>query len=288
MRRNVLLAEVSRPPEPRLERSRGAAEIRFAPGAVGGIAHLYQRTPCRALFPRVEAGDPQTAVLLTTSGGITGGDRLEIAIGAEAGAEALATTQAAEKIYRSLGADATIELRLEAEAGATLEWLPQETILFDRARLVRRTAVVVAAGARLLALEMLVFGREAHGERLRSGRLLDSWRVKYDGRLVWADGLKLEGDLAFMLDRRAGFDGARALATLVYLAPDAPGRLELARELVEGAASRAGASVVGPVLIARFLGRDALALRRDVVRFVAGFRAAALGLPARLPRVWAT
>ena len=291
MRGNVLLAEVSAPPEPKadpgLQRCHGAAEIRFRhAGAGSAIASLYQRTPCRVLFPRVEAGDPVTAVLLTTSGGITGGDRLEIAIRAEAGARATATTQAAEKIYRSLGPDCTIDVRLEAEAGACLEWLPQETILFDRARLVRRNRADLAKGARLLALETLVFGREAHGERLLSGRLLDTWRVRYGDALVWADGLSMEGDLAAALLRRSGFDGARALATLLYVAPDAADRLEDARALLEGASSRAAATCIGPVLIARFLGSDVLALRRDVVRFAGGFRAAALGLPRRLPRVW--
>jgi urease accessory protein len=293
MRGNILLAEVPAPPEPKadpgLERCRGVADIRFAAGrdgAVSGIASLYQKTPCRVLFPRVEAGDPVTAVLLTTSGGLTGGDALEIAIRAEAGARATATTQAAEKIYRSLGPDCTIDVRLEAEAGAWLEWLPQETILFDRARLVRRNRVELASQARLLALEMLVFGREAHGERLHTGRFLDTWRVHYGDRLVWADGLSLEGDLAAALARRPGFDGARALATVIYVASDAADRLEEARALLEGASSRAGATCIGPVLIARFLGPDVLALRTDVVRFAAGFRAVAMGLPARLPRVW--
>jgi urease accessory protein len=291
MRDDVLLAPAPAQSERPLERCRGAAELRFAQGEAGRnshVAHLYQQTPCRALFPRPEAGDPVTAVLLTTSGGLTGGDSLRLAIEAEAGASAVVTTQAAEKIYRSLGEDCSIDVSLAVGAGAWLEWLPQETILFDRARLVRRNAVEVAAGGRLLAVELVVFGRTAHGERFEHGKLHDAWRVKRRGRLAWADALHLEGGIAETLDHPAGFDGAVAMATVLYVAEDAPERLGTARELIEGMAFRAGATVVNGLLHVRLLGRDALALRRDVIGFCADFRAAVAGLPARLPRVWST
>jgi urease accessory protein len=272
-----------------LERCRGVLELRFAAGAAGRPSHvasIFQQPPCRALFPRVAAGEPIAAVLLTTSGGLTGGDAIRIAIAADAGVTATVTTQAAEKIYRSLGADCTIDVMLDIGEDAYLEYLPQETILFEAARLARRCTVHLGSGGRLLAAEIVVFGRAAFGERLTRGRLLDSWRLHCGDRLVWADALRLDGDLRRLLDHPAGFAGAGAAATVIYAAEDAPRRLDAARELLDGAAGRAAASIVNGVLLARFLGPDAQALRGDVMRFCAGLRHVAAGLPGCMPRVW--
>jgi urease accessory protein len=135
---------------------------------------------------------------------------------------------------------------------------------------------------------MLVFGRTARGERFTYGRLHDAWRVRQGGRLVWADAFHLEGDVGRELAHPAGLDQAVAYATVIYVAADAPAWLATARRLLEDAASRAAATVVNGILLARFLGRDAQALRSDVMHFYAGMRAAVAGLPRRLPRVWAT
>ena len=291
MRDDVLLARAAEQREPQLERSHGAAEMRFAPAGAKGetrVARLHQETPCRVLFPHAEPGDPRLAVLLTTSGGLTGGDSVRLRIEAMAGARALVTTQAAEKLYRALAGDCAIDVALTVGADAWLEWLPQETILFEGARLMRKTGIAVAQGGRLLAGDMLVFGRTAHGERFTRGRLHDAWRVRQGGRLVWADALHLEGDIARQLDHPAGFDQAVAYATALYVAPDAPAWLGTARRLLEDAASRAGATVVNGILLARFLGRDAQTLRDDLMRFYAGMRAAVAGLPRHMPRVWTT
>ncbi|MFI4987988.1 MAG: urease accessory protein UreD [Alphaproteobacteria bacterium] len=291
MREQVELVRVAEPSERRLERCHGAAELRFAAMAAAGgsyVRHLYQRAPCRVLFPHGEEGDLLTAVLLTTSGGITGGDRLELSIEALPGAAAVVTTQAAEKIYRSLGDDARIDVALTAGAGAWLEWLPQETILFDGARLARRIELRVPPGGRLLASEMLVFGRTARGERFLRGRLHDGWRVRYGARLVWADGLHLAGNLGELIDHPAGFDGAVALATLVYAAEDAGHWLEAARGLTARARPRAAATMVNGVLLVRLIGRDAQEVREAMVGLVTSLRAAIAGLPPRMPRVWAS
>jgi urease accessory protein len=272
-----------------LERCRGVLDLRFAVGAAGKRSHVasvFQQPPCRALFPHVEPGDPTAAVLLTTSGGLTGGDAIRIAITADAGASATVTTQAAEKIYRSLGPDCAIDVSLDLGEGGYLEYLPQETILFEAARLARRNTVRLSPSGRLLAAEIVVFGRAAFGELLTRGRLLDSWRLYRGDRLVWADALLLDGDLRRTLDRPAGFDGAAAAATVLYAAEDAPRFLEAARALLENSVCRAAATIVNGIMVARFLGRDAQALRGDVIRFCAGFRHAAAGLPARMPRVW--
>ena len=270
-----------------LQRGDGAAEIVFARrGAITALAHLYQRTPCRVLFPHAAPGDLPLAALLTTSGGIAGGDRLRLAAGVEGEASALVTSAAAEKVYGSLGADARIDIALTVAPGGWLEWLPQETILFDGARLVRRVEADVATDGRLLAVDMSVFGRTARGEVFGRGLLHDAWRIRVGGRLVWADALRLDGDIGAQLDGAAAFAGARALATVVYVAADAAGHLPLARTLAEDEASRGGASVVNGVLLARFLGRRADAVRGAVARYVAALRHAAGGWPAAMPPLW--
>ena len=238
------------------------------------------------LFPLPEPGDIPVAALLTTSGGLTGGDRLRISVGTTAGARAIAATVAAEKVYRSLGPDANVRVSLTVEAGGWLEWLPQETILFDGARLVRAVEVELAAGARLLAVETLVFGRTARGERFRHGKLLDRWRVRVDGRLVWADQLQLEGAIGVQVDAAAAFAGAVAFATAVYVGEDAAEHLSLARSLAEAVDAHGGATLVNGMLLARFLSHDAQKLRRGLMRYLGGLREAAAGLPPMLPRLW--
>jgi urease accessory protein len=274
-------------PEPRpaspppLQRGDGAAEIVFSSR---GLARLYQRTPCRVLFPRPEPGDLPVAALLTTSGGLAGGDRLSLGVSLEEGARAMVTTAAAEKVYRSLGPEATVTIALAAGDGAWLEWLPQETILFDGARLRRRITADLSPGARLLAAETLVFGRTARGERFTRGLLHESWRLRRDGSLVWADALRLDGDIARGLTAPAAFGGALALATVVYLGEDAAALLEPARALAE--AGEGAATLVNGVLLARFLAADAQVVRQALARYVAGLRQQACGLPPALPRLW--
>src|ERR1700688_2525799 len=143
----------------RHERVDGAARIEFKVGHGGRtvLGDLYQRAPCRVLFPSVEAGEPTQAVLLTTSGGLTGGDRTDVQIGVRAGAQATVTTQAAEKLYRALPQDpeTMIQVGMRVDAGGSAEWLAQETIVFDGARLRREFRADVAPTARLLATETL-------------------------------------------------------------------------------------------------------------------------------------
>jgi urease accessory protein len=274
---------------PDFERADGASELRF--GRRNGrtsLTHLFQRSPCRVLFPNAPPDDLPLAVLLTTSGGLAGGDRVRISIGAEDGAQAVITTQAAEKIYRSLGPETLVEITLTVGPDAWLEWLPQETILFDRARLRRRTTAEIDASGRLLATEMIVFGRTASGERISAGFLHDRWTIRVNGRLRWVDAIRLEGDIERRLDAPAGFDGATAVATAIYVGPDAPSLLPLARALALDSESRAGASLVDGVLLARFIAPDACALRADLASYLADLRRAAAGLPARVPRLWQT
>ena len=265
----------------------GGIDLRLAAAPSGArLAGLEQRSPWRALFPRAAIGEPLTAVLANIGGGVLGGDRAEIAVRLEEGARAVVTTQAAEKIYRSTGADARIETRLQVGAGAWLDWAPQETILFDGARLDRTLSIDVADGGHVLAGEMLIYGRTARGERLGAGFLLDRWRVHRNGRLVWAEGLRLDGAILEALDDPAGFGGAAASATLALIGDAAAGHLELARALAAEGPADGAATIVNGVLLLRVLGQDAAAVRAHVMAARGALRHAAGGLPSTAPRLW--
>lgn len=261
----------------------GAAEVCFA--LVDGetrIRHLYQSDPCRVLFPRHADGAPKEAVIVTTSGGVVGGDRLRFEIGAAADCVAIVTTQAAEKIYRAAGADSEIDVTVAATDCGFLEWMPQETILFDGARLRRRTRLDIQGTARVFAGEIVVFGRRARDEKFTYGFLHDDWRIFKDGRLAWADALHLSGDVGAEIANVHAFDSAAAVATAIYCAPDAAAYLETARDLIGGG----GASCVDGILVVRLVNADAAALRADFAQFWKMFRHETAGLPATLPRVW--
>jgi urease accessory protein len=263
-------------------------EVRASVGAGGAFGDIYQRQPLRLLRPRVDAGEPQTGILVNTAGGIVGGDRHRIDIDCVAGGAALLIGQAAEKVYRSSGATAVVDVTLTARRDSRLEWLPQGTILFDAAKLKRQTTVRREPGARVLAGEILVLGRLGMNESVRTGSLFDRWRIEDCGELAWLDALHLDGDIARLAAAKAGLDGARSLATAIYLADDAADRLDEARALLPESTSdlRAGATVLGPLLICRWLGREPHRLREAVGNFWRHFRASALGRTATLPTLW--
>jgi urease accessory protein len=271
-------------PDPlRLQRARGRAEVAVSwrRGRVR-LDRLFQEGCARALLPRTHGPVPE-AVLINTSGGVTGGDRIDWALEAGPGAALVATTQAAERIYRSSGGVARIETRLTLGAGATLDWLPQETILFEAGRLERRLEVEMAADARLTALETLVLGRAAMGETVASGAFSDRWRITRAGRLVHAEALRAAGDLARATAGAATLNGARALATLLHAAPDADARLDAARAILAGLDGVTAAASAKPgILILRFRAAEALPLRTALIRFLMAFRA------EPLPRVWSS
>jgi urease accessory protein len=251
------------------------------------LKDLHARDPLRILLPQPAAGDVPLATLVTTSGGLVGGDEIDIWASVEKDARALVLPQAAEKVYRSTGAESRVGVALAAAPGGWLEWLPQETILFEGARLDRLTRIDVAPGAAVLAGEILVFGRRARGEKMATGLARDAWEVWVDGRLQWADALHLEGDIAATLAHPACFDGAQAVATAVHAADDAGSLIDCARDLLaDEDGLLAAASVINGVLVVRWLGRDAQTLRRAFGIFWGGFREAVQGLPKGLPRLW--
>ena len=218
------------------QRVDGEARIAFRRRVDGAtaLADLYQRAPCRVLFPTTEADDPIQAVLLTTSGGLTGGDRTRVEVSMEPHARATVTTQAAEKIYRALPStgDAVVQVEMQVGDGAWAEWLAQETIVFEGSRLRRLFTANVAATGRLLAVESIVFGRTAMGECFDNGMLHDAWRISRAGRLVWADALHLDGDLKQLRGAPFGFGKSVACATIAYVGADASQQVGEARRLM--------------------------------------------------------
>ena len=270
----------------------GAAEIGFARrDGISRLAQLYQRDPLRVLFPAPAAGDPPVAVIVTTSGGLVAGDRLDIRVELAPGATAHVTASAAEKVYRSTGRTTTIRQTLSIGPGAALEFLPPETILFDGARLQRETVIDLAPGSAFLGGDIVVFGRRARGERFANGFLREVWELRRNGYLVWGDALHLDDDVGRIIDDPACFDGAAAFATMIFSPPagDVRSLLEGAR-VVQGVCAttglRAGATTIAGAVIARWLASDAAVLRRAYADLACHFRSAALGLPPRLPRVW--
>jgi urease accessory protein len=272
------------------QRVDGEARIAFRRRADGVIAlsDLYQRAPCRVLFPTTEAGEPLQAVLLTTSGGLTGGDRTRVSVSVEPGARATITTQAAEKIYRALPdtGDAVVQVEMQVGEGAWAEWLAQETIVFEGSRLRRLFAADVAATGRLLAVESIVFGRTAMGEFFNSGMLHDAWRISRAGRLIWADALHLDGDVQRLRTMPFGFGTSVACSTILYAGADAPQQLVEARRLLSDCALPCGATTLDGIMLVRIMADDASELRAAVMKLIAGIRQAAASLPAQLPRVW--
>ena len=272
------------------QRVDGEARIAFrrGPGRQAVLADLYQRAPCRVLFPTTEADEPVQSVLLTTSGGLTGGDRTRVVVAVGADAQATLATQAAEKIYRALPTegDAAVQVEMHVEDRGWAEWLAQETIVFDGSRLRRLFSANVASSARLLAVESLVFGRTAMGERFNSGMLHDSWRVRRDGRLLWADALHLEGDVGALRRAPFGFGTSIACSTVLYVGSDASRQLGEVRGLLAGASVLHGATLLDGIMLARIMTDDAVELRSTVMKLIAGIRQSAADLPARLPRVW--
>src|SRR5215510_6227886 len=215
------------------------------------IVDVFQRSPLRVIFPRIGGAGVKEAVLINTAGGIAGGDQLECDVTALAKASIAVTSQTAERVYRALDKPAHILTKLKVSDGARLAWFPQETIIFNWARLQRETEVQVSPGAELLALEWLVFGRAAHEEQLVGGQLSDGWRVKKDGRLIWADTLRVDEEVFPHLKRRALLGNCKAIATLIYFGPELDKRLELLRGISSSLDCLCAATSVGGLIVVR-------------------------------------
>ncbi len=245
-------------------------------------ARVYQAGGLRLSFPHVTRGCE--GVIVNTGGGVAGGDQAKFSFDVGTDCDVTLTTQAAEKIYRaqSQGQDqeARIEVSLRVETGAALEWLPQETILFDKARLVRRLDVDVVADASVTLVESVVFGRLAMGEINTTGLLRDRWRVRRDGQLIFADELSFDGAIGSILNRPACAGGGRACATLLHVSPSAESRLDALREALKDVPCEWGASAWNGFLFLRFVSPSPQHVRAAMVMAMGELR----GRDA--PRVW--
>lgn len=262
----------------RMQRAHGQASVSFhardgrtRPSVVpGGLR--------KTSLPRPLGNEAPQAILINTAGGLTGGDRFGTEVDLAENAQACVTTQACERVYRSTGADAVVTNRLRLSAGARLAWLPQETILFEGGRLSRKLDADLAGDAELVAVEAVLFGRQAMGETLHSGHLHDRWRIRRDGRLIFADDLRVEGDIAARLSPQPAMAGCRAMATVLFSGPAPERFLDQARSII---GPGGGASAWNGKFLARLVEETGLALRRRLEPLLT------LLLGGRpLPKVW--
>ncbi len=269
-------------PAPAHQRAQGALRLSFKRRGVATVLDGLRQDGClKARFPRIEHDAWAGAVTLNSSGGVAGGDVLDTAVAAGPGTQATVASQAAERFYRALPGTppARVSTALHVAPGASLEWLPQESILFDRCAVQRRLLVDLAADAWFLGVEQLVFGRTAMGEAVREAGFRDLIQVRRAGRLLLHDAVRLDGPVQSLLDRRATGGMARGVATMIHAAPDAETKLDALRQALAG--HDAGASAWDGMLVARIVAPDGACLHAAVVAGLAVLRA---GRP--LPRVW--
>ena len=264
--------------QPRVE---GGIRVSFRRrGDITALDDCEERDGYRVRFPKGGAGCE--GVIINTGGGVAGGDRVCHAVTLGENASATLTTQAAERIYRSQGDPSQIDVLLKLENSASLSWLPQETILYGQANLARRFEIDMTRSARLLMVEITVFGRKEMGEAVSQGHYLDRWRVRCGGRLVFAESVRFEGDLDAALKRPALGNGARITGTILYVAQAAAGKLDAVRCALAGAVSRIAASAWNGLLCVRCLGTDLDTVRQELSRAIVVLR------QEPMPRVWWT
>ena len=261
--------------------NRAQGAVRFGVHLQDGVTRrgdLHESGSLRVRFPSPEQ-EGLSGVFVNTAGGIAGGDRFDIDIAAGEGARLTLTTAAAEKVYRAPGPAAQLSIALKAESGAHLSWLPQETILFDRARIVRRIDIDLAEDASLLLCEIVVFGRAAMGEKMLHGEFVDRWRLRRGGRLVFAETVRLDGDIGKKLMRPAVAKGGVAIGTALIV-PGDEALVERIREASETFGGEVGISAWNGFARARFCAQDAARLRADMMAVLG--RASGVALP----RLW--
>lgn len=259
-----------------LQRSRGAAHVSLDGGRLTG---LRQSGSGKAMLPRTHSAVPEV-VFLNTSGGLTAGDRLDYSLSVGVGMRARATTQTAERAYRAEGGCAHATVTLDLGRGASLDWLPQETILFDGSALRRQTRVEMADEARFLGIETVVLGRAAMGETVRQLVLKDRRTIRRSGRPVLVDALRLDDAAVARAGNKALLGGARAYATLILVARGAEAALSVLRGELDEPGVDGAASALDGRLVLRCLAADAWPLRRQMLRLIARLD------PAGVPRCW--
>jgi urease accessory protein len=262
------------------EANRARGVVRFDVHARDGVTRrgiLHESGSLRVRFPSPE-GEGLSGVFVNTAGGVAGGDNFDIDIAAGEGSRLTLTTAAAEKVYRAPGAAAQLNIVLKVAAGAHIGWLPQETILFDRARVHRRFDIELDETASLLLCEIVVFGRTAMGERVEQGEFVDRWRLSRGGKLVFAETVRLDGNIGAKLARSAMAKSGAAIGTALIV-PGDEALIERIREASDSFSGEVGMSAWNGFAMARFCAQDAARLRADMMAVLARSGAA-------LPRLW--
>jgi urease accessory protein len=262
--------------------NRAVGRIAFTVAAGPGGSRrgrVHEAGSLRVRFPNGNSKTALEAVIVNTAGGMTGGERFDVDIEVGAGARLTVTTAAAEKIYRSLGPDTDIGVKLDVGPGGALAWLPQETIMFDQARLRRTIDIALARDANLLLAEAAVFGRSAMGEAVAQGQFFDRWRLRAGGALVFAETLRLDGDIAQRLAQRAIANGGVAVASVIKY-PGSDADAVAVRAMQDHFAGEVGVSAWNGLVVARLVATDGAALHRDLVTVLTALDA------APLPRLW--
>lgn len=263
-------------------RAPGEIALRFAlRGGISRAVDIREADGYKVRLPRSAAKRPE-AVIINTGGGMAGGDRLEVRAKLEAGTAACITTPSAERIYRALDQSCTqVSAELELGSAASLEWLPQETIIFDGARLTRCIRIEMRHCARMLFAETLVFGRTAMGEQIKTGKLRDRWEIWREGRLALFEAISLDGAISQALRESAVTGGMPVVATVIYVADDCADRLGAVKDTLVGYGDFAAASSWNGVLVLRIVAPDTMTARTIQSRSLPLLS----GNP--LPRVWA-
>lgn len=242
------------------------------------INRLYQEGCAKIRIPKTYHGTALEAVMINTSGGVTGGDRMNWSFEAGKNTHLMLTTQACEKIYKSSGGVAANTVTLKAEKEARLAWLPQETIVFDRAGFSRTITADLADDAEALFLEPIILGRRSMGEHIKSADLRDRWRISQNGQLIHAEDFCLNGEITSILPQRAVTGGQTAFATLLFISPRSEGFLDDARQLI---GPNGGVSCWNGKLLARVKAEDSFQLRKILLPLVT-----LMNFGADLPKVW--
>ncbi len=239
----------------------------------------------KALYPEGDA--VCHSIVVHPPAGIAGGDELEIDVRADAGANALLTTPGAGKWYRTSGPWASQRIAFGAGAGATLEWLPQETIVYDGALADIRTEVALDGDAAFIGWDLYCLGRTGSGERFTRGRCRVATEVRRDGRLLWLERGMIEGGGA-LLDSPAGLGGQPVFGTLLAAAPDVDATLVAACRQASPREGRGAVTRLPGVLAARYLGASGEAGRAWFAELWRILRPALAGRDAQEPRIWRT
>jgi len=247
------------------------------------LRHRAHRGPLTVQRPFYPEGDVCHLYLLHPPGGVVAGDRLTIVAVAERGSHALITTPAAGKFYRSEGDSASQSVTMTIEENAVLEWLPQETIIYEGARLTSETTIKIDTGSRFIAWEVIVLGRPASGEGFELGEVLLNWRILLEDEPIYLERLRLDAQ-AFAA--RWGLS-RHSSCGILFAYPASAEVLEIVRNMIGDAPGR-GVTCIDDLLICRALDHRADNLRDFFNEVWTAIREATVGRKACMPRIWAT